>query len=72
MVNVDLLKAVVNKKEGNRDFTNNLAKLLNRTPSNISHKNNGLGTCYTLDEVNTIRKAYKIDAKTLCRIFFAD
>lgn len=72
MINIDLLKAVVNKAEGNREFTKNLARRLDRTTSCISHKNNGFGTCYTLDEINAIRKTYHIDNKTLCRIFFAD
>ena len=73
MVNVDLMRAVVNKEEGNRDFTNNLSRLLGRTPANISHKNNGWnGTCYSHDELNIIRKHYGIDNETFCNIFFAD
>ena len=73
MVNMDLLRAVVNKAEGNRDFTKNLGRLLDRTPSNISHKNNGWnGTCYSQDELNIIRKHYGIDNETFCEIFFAD
>lgn len=68
-MNAKLLRDIVNKKEGNRDFVHNLARVLGKTAASISNKNTGT-TSWTVDEIKTIRDRYKLTGDQILEIFF--
>lgn len=68
-MNAKMLRDIVNKKEGNRDFVRNLARVLGKTAASISNKNTGT-TSWTVDEIKTIRDRYRLTGDQILKIFF--
>lgn len=68
-MNAKLLRDIVNKKEGNRDFVHNLARVLGKTAASVSNKNTGASP-WTVDEVKMIRDRYRLTGDQILKIFF--